>query len=142
MTDKLKKVIEDEVVKLPIEAQNAINSLDWETIAEEIGRKFSLLEEETSDLQVETLLVLTGLSDYELFAQKIENYVGTTKEEAEKISKEIEEKIFIPIANILSENIRKNIKDKNPDWKQSMNFVLSGGDYSAFLDTREDEDRV
>ena len=142
MTDKLKKVIEDEVVKLPIEAQNAINSFDWETIAEEIGRKFSLLEEETSDLQVETLLVLTGLSDYELFAQKIENYVGTTKEEAEKISKEIEEKIFIPIANILSENIRKNIKDKNPDWKQSMNFVLSGGDYSAFLDTREDEDRV
>ena len=26
------------------------------------------------------------------------------------------------------------MQSKNPNWKQNLNFVLSGGDYSAFLE--------
>ena len=51
---------------------------------------------------------------------------------------ELVEKIFTPIANILTENIKNNIKNKNPNWQQSVNFILSGGDYTAFIERRSD----
>ena len=63
MTDKLKKIIQDEVGVLPKETQGAINSLDWVSIAEEIGKKNLLNESEINDLQVETLLTLVGIEE-------------------------------------------------------------------------------
>ncbi len=134
MTEKLKQTIQEEVMKLPKDAQEAINSFDWVNISGEIGRKYLLTEDEINDLQVETLLVLVGLEDGEYFAQNIENNVVTTKDEAEKIDEEIFKKIFTPINNIMEENIRKSAISKNPDATQTLNFILSGGDYSAFVE--------
>jgi len=136
MTEKLKQTIQEEIIKLPKEAQEAINSLDWTKIAEEIGKKHLLDESETNNFQVETLLVLVSLTNPEFYATNIENNVGTTKEEAENMANEVFEKIFAPIGDIIEENIKKNFKDKNPNWEQSLNFILSGGDYSAFMEGR------
>ncbi|OGI76080.1 hypothetical protein A3C67_01840 [Candidatus Nomurabacteria bacterium RIFCSPHIGHO2_02_FULL_42_19] len=138
MTDKLKKIIQDEVGVLPKETQGAINSLDWVSIAEEIGKKNLLNESEINDLQVETLLTLVGIEEMGSYTKNIENKVGTSKDEAEKLAGELVEKIFTPIANILTENIKNNIKNKNPNWQQSVNFILSGGDYTAFIERRSD----
>ena len=132
-TEKLKSVIQREVAKLPKESQEAINAFDWVNITEEIGKKYLLNEVEINDLQVQTLLVLIGLTDPEYYAQSIENEIGTSKNEAEKIAEEVLEKIFTPINDILVENIKKNLKNKNPNPTQTLNFILSGGDYSAFL---------
>lgn len=137
MTEKLKQTIKEEIEKLPKEAQEAINSLDWRNLAEEIGKKYLLTESEINDFQVETLLVLTGIEDGNYYKQNIENNVGTTKDEAEKITEEISQQIFIPIGNMIEENIKKNVKNKNPNAEQTLNFILSGGDYSAFLERRE-----
>ena len=61
MTEKLKQIIKEETAKLPKESQDVINVFDWGTISEEIGKKYLLNENETNDLQVETLLILIGL---------------------------------------------------------------------------------
>jgi hypothetical protein len=132
MTEKLKQIIKEEMVKLPKEAQEAINAFDWEKISEEIGQKYLLNEAEINDFQVETFLVLIGLEYPDSYANNIENEVGTSAEEAEKIADEAEEKIFTPIYNTLEENIKKSSQGKN-HWQQNLDFVLSGGDYSAFL---------
>lgn len=138
MTEKLKQIIQEEVGKLPKEAQDAINALDWAKTAEEIGKKRVLSESEINDFQVETLLILTGIEDPNLYALNIENEVGVSKGEAEKIAGEAAEKIFIPINDIYIENIKKSGKIINSKWDQNLNFVLSGGNYQSFIDpTRE-----
>ena len=138
MTEILKQVINREVAKLPKENQEAINAFDWANIAEEIGKKYLLLVNEVNDLQVETLLVLIGLES-DSFALNIENYVGTSKDEAEKIADEIGQKIFTPISDALVDKIKNGGKSQNAKPEQNLDFILSGGDYSAFMETRKIE---
>jgi len=142
MTDKLKEIIKRELVKLPQKKQEAIGSLDWEKVSEEIAQKFLLNETEMNDLQVQTLLVLIGLNDPDFFSKDIENNIGTSKNEAEKIADEVMEKIFLPIANKIEEKIKENLKNKNPDFRQNLDFVLSGGNYAAFLENQEAENNL
>lgn len=140
MTEKLKQIIKEELVKLPKELQDAINALDWGTISEEIGKKHLLEESKINDLQVETGLVLVGLTYGDLYTLNIENHVGTTKNETEKITEEVNQKIFMPIYYSLTESIKKNMQNKKLDWKQNLNFVLSGGDYSVFMERSNNPD--
>lgn len=139
MTEKLQQTIKEELAQLPKEGQDVINSVDWVKIAEEIGKKFQLEESEVEDFQLETLLVLIGAVDSEFYAINIENHVNTTKDTATKMADEGFQKIFFLIKNILEENIKKNMKDKNPSPEQTLNFILSGGDYSAFIEQRENQ---
>ena len=134
MTEKLRQIIKEEVIKLPKELQYSINSLDWGKISEEIGKKYLLNESEINDLQVETGLVLIGLADINEYTLNIENNVGTSKNVAEKITMEINQKIFNQIAMAISRKIEENLKNKNINWKQTLNFILSGGDYSIFME--------
>jgi len=133
MIEKLKQIIQEEVLKLPKENQDVINAFDWVKITEEIGKKFLLSESEINNLQVETLLILIGLEDPDLYALNIENEVGTSKDEAKKITEEVRQKIFTPINDTLIENIKKSGKTKNSNPEQTLNFILSGGDYSSFM---------
>src|SRR5205823_3633756 len=134
MTEKLKKIIEEEIGKLPKENQEAVNAFDWIKITEEIGRKYLLSDTEINDFWVETLLVLAGLEDPNLFSNNVERYVGTSKDEAEKISKEAFQRIFGPLYDRIVENIKKNQKTKKGGAEQNLNFILSGGDYAAFVE--------
>ena len=133
MTEKLQQIIKEEVGKLPKEAQEAINSFDWATVTEEIGKKYLLNESEVNDFQVETLLVLVGLVNPRFYTTNIENNVGTPKDDAEKMADEAFDKIFTPISDSIEENVKKDLKNKNPSPEQTLNFILSGGDYSAFI---------
>ena len=139
MTEKLKQIIQEEVMKLPKEMRDAINAFDWVKATEEIGRKFLLSESEINDFQLETLLVLVNLEYPHLYENNIENNVGVGKEKASQIARETYQKIFRPIDDIFVENIKKGLKDKNPNWRQSIDFILSGGNYSAFLEDRNSE---
>src|SRR3989338_323433 len=134
MTEKLKQIIKEEIEKLQKETRDAINSCEWVKITEEIGKKFSLEEDEIASFQLETLLILTGLEYPNLYDTNIIINAEITRDEAKAIIEEVNQKIFIPINNIFTENIKKNLKGKNPTWEQNLNFVISGGDYSAFID--------
>ncbi len=139
MTEKLKQKIKEGIEKLPEETQEAINSLDWVSITEAMGKKNSFTEEETSNLLVETWLVLIGDEESDSLAKNIEDEVETSNNEAEKIAEEVNQQIFTPINDILVKNIKNNLKDKSPDWEQTLDFILSGGNYAAFLERNEPE---
>jgi len=141
MTEKLQQTIKEEILELPKEMQEAISVVDWVNIIEEIGKKHSLDEDEINNLQLETLLVLVGATDPEFYAVNIENQVETSKDIAKSIVDESFNKIFAPIRNILDENIKKNLKNKNPKWEQTLDFILSGGDYAVFVGGEEEKIR-
>ena len=133
MTEKLQQIIKEEMAKLPKEVQDAINAFDWVKITEEIGKNHSLYEDNITNLQVETMLVLVGLERADWYLDNIKNNVILSEEKTKEISNEIFQKIFSPINKILEENIKKNLKNKTPNHEQNLNFILSGGDYGAFL---------
>lgn len=133
MTEKLQQKMKEEIAKLPTKNQEAINSVDWGTVSEEIGKRYLLTESEINDFQIETGIILLGLSDFEMYVLRIED-IGVNKTEAEKIAKEAFEKIFMPVANKIEEKVKSELKSKTPKWDQSVNFIISGGDYSNFVD--------
>src|SRR3989344_6351352 len=140
MTEKLQQIAREKISKLPAEWQAVINSCDWAGISEEIGKKYLPLQSQIDAMQTEILLVLIGLVDPNLLPEAIETFVeNTTKEESEKIAEEIAEKILVPIGDRLEENIKKSEKVGRAGWEQNLNFVLSGGNYSAFLEKPTEE---
>jgi hypothetical protein len=133
MTKELQQKMNEEIAKLPRYNQEAINSIDWDNISWKIGKSNLLTESEINDLQIETGLVLIGLSELDLFVINVEKNTGTTKVQSEKIAKEIYEEIFKPIAEKMEVMVKDKIKSQNPKWDQRINFIISGGDYSNFV---------
>ncbi len=133
MTEILQQKIKDEILKLPKINRDAINSVDWVKKTEEVGIKFGLIDEEIERLQVETGLILTGLVNLNNFSFNIQNEIQLKEDDLKKITDEITEKIFKPVAIKIEDDIRNNLGSKQLNWKQTINFIISGGDYSAFL---------
>lgn len=133
MTEKLEQTIKEELGKMPKELQITVDSFGWTKIVEEIGKKYFLDESETNNLQLETLLVLIGLTDPSLYPKNIEHEVGMSENEARKISDEIDDYVFTPIASEIERKIKAKVSEKNPTMKENLYFILSGGDYSAFI---------
>ena len=133
MTEKLKQTIKEEVSKLPKEAQSAINAFDWVSVTEELGKKYSLNESQLNDFQVQTLLVLIGVLDYESYEDAVVENASIEKNVVLEISDEVFAKIFLPIGDALEENIKKNTAGKETGALQNIDFILSGGDYSVFI---------
>lgn len=133
MTEELKQNTKEDLLRMPKEWQEVVNSFDWGTISEEIAKKYFLDEIAIENLQIEISLALTGAEEISYLKSNIENNVLTSRETAEKITIELFEKIFKPMTDKLTENIKNIIKDKKPTWDQNIDFIISGGDYSIFL---------
>jgi len=134
MTEQLKQITKDELVKLPEEKQKVINSFDWATITEKVGLKYFLDETQINKLQTEVLLVLINAEYLDDLKLNIQKNLDTSELEAMNMSDELIKQIFVPIANNLNEVVKSDLRLKNPKWDQSVNFIVSGGDYSVFLD--------
>lgn len=139
MTENLKQIIEEELMKLPKELQEAVRAFDWITVSSEIGKKYLLTEDQINAFQAETSLVLIGIEDEYSYTLNLKNNVGIEINTAEKITSEILERILEPIANIMQEGIKKNLNNLKPKLDEDLNFILSGGDYSAFMNKGEVE---
>ncbi|MBP6865983.1 MAG: hypothetical protein KBC12_00355 [Candidatus Pacebacteria bacterium] len=138
MTDKLKETIEEEVVKMPREFQEAFTASNWIPVSEDIARKYKLyLDEEINKFQAEVFLVLSGVVQFELLSVNIENELGLSKEEAEKIEGEVLERVIFPFSSNLESKAEWKMDIKNSKWDQNLDFITSGGDYSAFLDIKK-----
>lgn len=135
MNNKLQQTIKEEIIKIPKDRQKVINSLDWIKTTEEIGKKYLLNDDNITNFQTETMLVLFGLEDPSLYEINVRDNVVLTEEKAKQIVDEAVQKIFIPINNVFIANIKKSGRAQNADAAQNLNFILSGGDYSAFLQT-------
>ena len=134
MTEQLKQKMNEEIAKLAKEKQIAINSIDWGNKTAEIGRRFSLSETEINNLQLETGLVLIGLFDFDLFVSNIENEVGVTAEQAKNMADAILNDIFSPISDKIMLSIKNNVRLSSVSWDKTIDFIISGGDYSVFVE--------
>jgi len=133
MKEKIKEELNKHLTLLPKESQEVINSFDWVKITEEIGKKYALQPKDIEILQVNVGVVLVGLDEQEALVENIESDVIIAKKDAEKITEEIIEKIIKPIYEKLCEKIKNNLKSKPVNWQQNVDFILSGGDYTAFI---------
>jgi hypothetical protein len=138
-TEKLEEIIKTKVVKLPKETQEIINSFGWEKISEEIGRKYSLNDEQIKNLKSQIGLILAESVGLEFIVVSIENNLDVNNEEAIKISQDVVNKILKPIAIKLMETIKKSLPVRSIHWQQNLDFILSGGDYTAFIQRIENE---
>lgn len=134
MTNTLQKIIKDSLLDLPKESQEVINTFGWDSISKDIGEKSLLNENEINQLQVEIALILLGIVGEEFLSINIENRVGTSKNEAEKISKEINQTIFTPMLEKRDKLIKENLQIKEKSWDKRVDFIVSGGDYSVFVE--------
>lgn len=141
MTEKLKQIIREEMINLPKESQEAINSFGWERVSEEIAKKYLLGEEEINKLQAQIAIVMVGAGEQNFLALNIEDEIGISKDEAEKMAGEVVQQIFKPIINKLTEIIKKDLKNKSIHWQQNLDFILSGGDYTAFIRRVENQNQ-
>lgn len=126
--------IKQELLKLPIENQEVINDSNWEKITEEIGKIYFLTEDEISKLQTEVGITILGFGNFDLFVSNIESNIDLTNEESKKIAEEVLEKIFTPVAEKIKSSIVNKVDLNSVGWDKSIDFIVSGGDYSVFLD--------
>lgn len=134
MTEKLAQTIKEDLIKLPLEAQKAITSSGWEGITEMVGKKYSLSDDDINILQLEVGLVLLGYNKINMFELNIRSSAVLDEETAMNIAKELDERVFTPIEQSMQSLIKINPHYKNVNWNQTINFIISGGDYSVFLD--------
>jgi len=137
MNEKSKKLIEEEMLNLPKEVQEAINASSWEKISQEIGKKYKLNDDEIVIFQLETASFLLGLVDEDAYPTNLETSVGLSKNEAEEIAKEALQEIFNPIFDKIAEDVKNKTKNKKLNWKQNVNFILSDGNYLTLVNERE-----
>lgn len=133
MTEKLKQTTKEELLRMPREWQEVVSVFDWGTISEEIGKKYFLGESEINDLQVEIMFILTGTEEIADLKINIENNLVISGSTAEKITNELLGKIFQPLTDKMTENIKRSLKARSIHWQQNLDFILSGGDYTAFI---------
>lgn len=134
---QLKENIMGEMLLLPKKTREVINAFEFQKIFVEIGKNHKLIEEEVKKLEIETILVLIGLVNPLLYSQNIENNIGMSEQESKEVEKEITSQIFQPIYEKIVEKIKNSPTYYNPKWKQSVNFIVSGGDYSVFVEETE-----
>lgn len=135
--EKLKSYIKEEKDALPKALQEIVESYQWLKEAEDIGMSHNLPDKKILYLQTETALVLLGLATIYSLPKNIEYNVEISEQEAENITKELDQKVFNPTYQNLSKEVKEHIKDKKPTWKQNVGFVMSDGNYATFLDPRE-----
>lgn len=103
---------------LPEEIKSTIFSDDGLDITRSIGEKHGLSEQKIYDLDYLIGYVLLGFIHQEDLVKEVESFLKIPKEKADNISKDVQEKIFSPLSNSLS-NIYRPLDEGdfglNPD---------------------------
>ncbi|MFN4181577.1 MAG: hypothetical protein ACK4FA_02695, partial [Candidatus Paceibacteria bacterium] len=57
-----------------------------------------------------------------------------------KISDEVFDRIISPFSDKIESKVQWKMDIKNSKWDQNLDFITSGGDYSAFLDIKKSKE--
>ncbi|MDD3662578.1 MAG: hypothetical protein PHT84_01795 [Candidatus Pacebacteria bacterium] len=134
LKERLEKIKREELIKLSQKSREAINSVDWENLSENIGKKY-LIDEEIESFQIEIILVLLGLEKPESLEKNIMEFIITSEKEAREIADEVFDKIFSPIANKLENDstpIKATPKPISPKFNslpENLKTAISLSDY-------------
>jgi hypothetical protein len=101
--DKLKEYL----AKIPQNIKDIMYSLDYQKLLEEIVKKNGLMINQAGGLEVETTLVLAGLSPLREYVDNLKKALEISREKAEEIAKDVDNFIF--------KNIRKSLQELNEE---------------------------
>ncbi|MFA6177762.1 MAG: hypothetical protein WC694_02615 [Candidatus Paceibacterota bacterium] len=122
--------------KLPPKVQEIFSSMKWLETLKQISLKYNLNNTQQETLGTETTLLLLGIIHLDEYQKNLWTELNLSEEFMDNIFKEINDSIINTIRPKLFEVFEKNVKSgisEKADWQQNINFILSGGDYSAFL---------
>lgn len=91
------KHYQEQLKLLPEISQQALTSFNWVNVLLDIGKSFALQLDELEDLQVETMMLLVGITPPDEYEQELIKVLPLSKIEIEKLLDSINEKILIPI---------------------------------------------
>lgn len=86
---------------LPEELQEAILSLDYNDITDEISKKYTLHIDQKANLIDETRDVLFGITDPMAFVDNVTKKLNIDRNTAAQIVVEVNQKIFVPVKDAL-----------------------------------------
>lgn len=101
MNDKLRQQFEEQLTYLPDINQQAMRSFDWATELISIGHGYGLHIDQLEDLQIETMLVMVGLTPPEKYQDELITRLALSPIEADRIIEEVNKRIFSPIHNYI-----------------------------------------
>ena len=137
---QLQQKIAEYFEKLPSDLQTVFSDMKWLQNINEISVKYNLSSTQTETFATETTLLLLAIIHVDEYEDILRKELGQSKETVEKIFEEIYSSFLENIQEQLEEAYYENVNSLmeerviNSDWKQNINFVLSGGDYSSFLE--------
>lgn len=102
--DLLQLKIENAKKDLPKETLEAIDAVDWKTVILGMKEKRGYTFEQLGDLEIETELLLYGLSKPEDYPKELEERMGITRSQANELVIEMNELVFKKIREELIKN--------------------------------------
>lgn len=92
------KLIEDQLETLPLNLQQAIKTVPWKALVQEIGKANILDTEQIVSLEQETMLVIYAFENPNDYISNITREVGVSEAVAYTIAESVSDKIFDPIS--------------------------------------------
>ncbi|MFA5934790.1 MAG: hypothetical protein WC827_02835 [Candidatus Paceibacterota bacterium] len=104
--DKIKEYL----AKLPQEIKTVLYSLDYSKLLQEIVIKNKLLIDQAGKLEIETTLVMSGLTPLNDYVSALSKELGITEEKAREIAHDVD--------NLIFKSIRKSLEAINNEEKE------------------------
>ena len=116
--DDTQKIIQEQFKKLPKSLQDAILAIDLHDKIKMISEKHKLLIDKAAIFENETMLIMLGLENHTDYTNNIRKELEITDEQAQEITKDVNEQIFLPIRESLKEIENKNIEEAQKESEQ------------------------
>lgn len=101
MDEETKKIIDEQMAKLPDDVKEAILSVDYKVKLEEITKRQRLLIDQAGKLEMETTLVMIGLEPLADYVSNLQREMNIPVMRAKEIAFDVSENIFKPIRESL-----------------------------------------
>ena len=94
----LEQLIQEQIPNIPIQVRNYLHSDAYPRIMREVVESFGLHMDEAAQVEIETTLLLIGLSRPNEYQKRLEE-IGVTKEQAQALVETMNEKVFKPLVD-------------------------------------------
>lgn len=149
MNPEIEKIIKEQMKILPPEVINILADPAFGEKIINIGKKNILNEVQLVILQQETNLVLLGLVHPDEYENELKNRLKIDEMKVNNILSDVNREILggvreklVGLFNVSDESLtyeERKALEKKANWKQNLDFILSGGDYSVFMDSMPEE---
>ncbi|MEZ4103109.1 MAG: hypothetical protein R3B55_00875 [Candidatus Paceibacterota bacterium] len=95
MDENQKKLIEEQMQKIPAEVREAIKSSDWERTIFNIGREHKMHIDDIDILSIETILTMIGLEHPKDYPENLQKRIGLNDEQLMSIVDEVNQRLFL-----------------------------------------------